>query len=177
MFRKDEHEKEWIDVNNVVGDVLVLIQSKIQREALSVRTELCADLPPVLASRTQLQQVLMNLIANAMEAMSDVADREKLLVIKSEVGLPANVLISVKDTGTGIDPEKMDRIFQPFFTTKSDGMGMGLSICRSIIESYGGRLWASRGETWGSSFFIDLPTVEVPRAGPSAPKASNHRAN
>jgi signal transduction histidine kinase len=161
MFKKEEHEKEWIDLNLLIRDVLVLIQSRIQKEAISVQTDLCQNLPAVLGGRTQLQQVLMNLIANAIEAMSAVPHREKLLVIRSEVGEPASVSVSVKDTGIGIDPGNVDRIFEAFFTTKSDGMGMGLSICRSIIEGYGGRLWASAGEAEGSVFWIALPTVEA----------------
>jgi C4-dicarboxylate-specific signal transduction histidine kinase len=152
MFKKEGQEKDWIDVNDLVNDVFVLIQSKIQKEAIPVRTDLRPDIPPVLIGRTQLQQVVMNLIANAIEAMSAVNDREKQLVIETAVHEPASVLISVKDTGTGIDPDNLDRIFEAFFTTKSDGMGMGLSICRSIVEGCGGRLWASRGETCGSAF-------------------------
>src|SRR5262249_25160436 len=168
MFKKEGQEKDWIDVNDLVNDVLVLIQSKIQKEAISVRTDLGPDIPPVLAGRTQLQQVLMNLIANAIDAMSTVKGREKQLVIETAVHEPASVLISVKDTGTGIDPENLDRIFEAFFTTKSDGMGMGLSICRSIVEGCGGHLWASRGETCGSVFFITLPTAEASRRAPMA---------
>jgi signal transduction histidine kinase len=107
----------------------------------------------------------MNLIANAIEAMTDVTGRDRVLVIRSEVGEPASVLVSVRDTGTGIDPQNLDRIFEPFFTTKSEGMGMGLSICRSIIESYGGRLWASPSETSGSTFLwlFQRPKPHLPR--------------
>ena len=94
----------------------------------------------------------MNLIANAIEAMSGVTGRDRILAIRSEVGESSSVLVSVRDTGIGIDPHNLDRIFEAFFTTKSEGMGMGLNICRSIIESYGGRLWVSRGETCGSLF-------------------------
>src|SRR5262249_54059950 len=170
--KKEGQEKDWIDVNDLVNDVLVLIQSTIQKEAISVRTDLRPDIPPVLAGRTQLQQVVMNLIANAIEAMRAVNDREKQLVIETAVHEPASVLISVKDTGTGIDPDNLDRIFEAFFTTKSDGMGMGLSICRSIVEGCGGRLWASRGETCGSAFFITLPAAEASRRAPRAVQES-----
>ena len=161
MFKKEEHDKDWIDVNHLVNDTLVLTQSTIQREAISVRTDLRQDIPAVLAGRTQLQQVLMNLIANAIEAMSGVTGRQKLLAIRSEVGNSASVLISIEDTGTGFDSVNLDRIFEAFFTTKSDGMGMGLSICRSIIEGYGGQLWASPGETCGATFYVNLPTAEA----------------
>ena len=115
----------------------------------------------MLADRTQLQQVFVNLTKNAVEALGLITDREKLLVIEATVQDPASVLVTVRDSGTGIDPENLDRIFDPFFTTKSDGMGMGLSICRSIVESYRGRLWATRGESYGSVFFVVLPTAQA----------------
>jgi signal transduction histidine kinase len=168
MFKKEEHEKDWMDVNQLVDDVLVLIQSRIQKEAISVRTELGPDIPAVLAGRIQLQEVLMNLIANAIEAMSAVTDGQKLLVIGTKVGNAASVVISIADTGPGIDPQNLDRIFEPFFTTKSDAMGMGLSICRSIIEGYGGQLWASPVETRGSVFYISLPAAEAAKGEPRA---------
>ena len=160
MFKKEEHEKDWIDVNHLINDILALIQGRLQKETITVQTDLRRDIPAVLAGRTQLQQVLMNLIANAVEAMSAVTGRQKLLLIRSEVDKSASVLISIDDTGTGIEPENLERIFEAFFTTKSDGMGIGLSICRSIIEDCGGRLWASPGETCGSVFFISLPTAK-----------------
>jgi signal transduction histidine kinase len=114
----------------------------------------------------------MNLIANAIEAMSGVTGRDRILAIRSEVGESSSVLVSVRDTGIGIDPHNLDRIFEAFFTTKSEGMGMGLNICRSIIESYGGRLWVSRGETCGSVFFIALPTAEAPQAASVSPNTA-----
>jgi signal transduction histidine kinase len=172
MFKKEEHEKSWIDVNELVEDLLVLVQSKIHKETILLRTDLRRDIPPVLAGRTQLQQVLMNLIANAVEAMSGVTGRDRVLAIKSEVGESASVLVSVRDTGTGIDPDNLDRIFEAFFTTKSEGMGMGLSICRSIIEGYGGRLWAAPNDTSGSTFFVALPTAEAPPAPVVSPNAA-----
>ena len=158
MFRKDGSDKDQIDVNGLVVSVLTLTKDEFRKKEISVRTELLPNLPYVLAGRTQLQQVLMNLIMNAIEAMDVIMEGEKLLVIKSTVDEPASILITVKDTGKGIDPQNIDRIFDAFFTTKSAGMGMGLSICRSIIESYGGRLWASPGEPRGSVFYVILPT-------------------
>jgi signal transduction histidine kinase len=160
MFRKEGSEKDQIDVNGLVVSVLTLIKSEIRKKGISVRTELLPNLPYVLAGRTQLQQVLMNLIMNAIEAMDAITEREKLLVIKSAIDESASILITVKDTGKGIDPQNIDRIFDAFFTTKSTGMGMGLSICRSIIESYGGRLWASPVEPYGSVFYVVLPSAE-----------------
>ena len=161
MFKKDDSEAGWIDVNELVANVLILAKSEIQKKEISVRTDLSQNIPHVLAGRTQLQQVFMNLTLNAVEAMDPVTSREKLLVIKSAIHESAKVLITISDTGTGIDPQNLDRIFDAFFTTKSKGMGMGLAICRSIIEGYGGRLWASPGEPHGSVFHVVLPTAEL----------------
>ena len=158
MFKKDGSDKDQIDVNEIIENILTFVQSRIQKEGISVRTGLIRDIPRVLAGRTQLQQVFMNLILNAVEAMKGVTDRERLLVIESAIHDPASVLITVKDSGAGIDPENLDRIFDAFFTTKSEGMGIGLSICRSIVEGYGGRIWASNGESHGSVFHVILPT-------------------
>jgi signal transduction histidine kinase len=111
-----------------------------------------------MADRVQLQQVLINLIMNAIEAMSSVANRERSLLVKSELHGERDVLIAIEDSGPGIDPNDMDRIFDAFFTTKAHGMGLGLSICQSIIESHGGRLWASTRRPHGSVFYIQLPS-------------------
>ena len=133
---------------------------RLQNERVSVRTELVNELPNVLGNRVQLQLVFRNLIMNAVEAMSSVTDRERVLHIRSEIFKPSGVLIAVADSGTGIDPESIDRIFDTFFTTKSHGMGMGLSICRSIVEAHGGRLSASPPLPHGSIFEIVLPAAE-----------------
>ena len=111
-----------------------------------------------MADRVQLQQVFLNLIMNAVEAMSTVETRERSLLVKSELHEAYDVLITVEDSGSGIDPNDMDRIFDAFFTTKSHGMGLGLSICRSIIESHGGRLWASTRIPHGAVFYVQLPS-------------------
>ena len=161
MFKKDGSVRDSIDVNDLLENILTLLHREIQRGGISVRANLPRDLPRVLADRTQLQQVFVNLTKNAVEALGLITDRERLLVIEATVQHPASVLVTVRDSGTGIDPENLDRIFDPFFTTKSDGMGMGLSICRSIVESYGGRLWATRGESYGSVFFVVLPTAHA----------------
>jgi signal transduction histidine kinase len=107
-----------------------------------------------------LLQVFMNLIRNAVEAMGSVADRERLLVVRAEFHDAGTVVITVSDSGMGIEPNNMERIFEPFYTTKPDGMGMGLSICRSIVEAHGGRLWASPGPAHGSVFHVALPSSE-----------------
>jgi signal transduction histidine kinase len=118
---------------------------------------LSAGAVEVVADRVQLQQVLLNVFNNAIEAMSSVADRPGLLAVKSQLLEPDEALILVEDNGCGIDPENADRIFEAFFTTKSHGMGMGLSICRSIVEAHGGRLWAAPGAVQGTVFYLTLP--------------------
>ena len=157
IFKSDETFRSAIDLNRLIKEVLTLTQDDLQSRAIVVRTELDEKLTAVLANRLQLQQVLLNLITNAVEAMDSVTDRRRLLLIKSEVGKDGAVDIAVEDTGTGINPEDDERIFSSFFTTKDTGMGMGLSICRSIIESHGGRLSASSGHPYGAVFRFTLP--------------------
>jgi signal transduction histidine kinase len=161
IFQKDDSKKDWINVNDLLVNILTLVKSEIQKKGISVQTELLRDIPSVLAGRTGLQQVFMNLTMNAVEAMDPVSGREKLLVIKTAIHDPANVLITVKDSGPGIDPQNLDRIFDAFFTTKSSGMGMGLSICRSIIEGNGGHISATRGESYGTVFHVVLPIAKA----------------
>jgi signal transduction histidine kinase len=161
MFKKDGGDKEQIDVSELVEGILALVGREIQRGGISVRTVLPGDLPRVLAGRTQLQQVLLNLTRNALDALAPIMDREKLLVIEAAVEDPDSIRLTVRDSGTGIDGENLDRIFDPFFTTKSDGMGMGLSICRAIVEAHGGRLWASRGDPYGSAFHVVLRNTQA----------------
>jgi signal transduction histidine kinase len=122
-------------------------------------------LPEVMASRVQLQQVILNLIMNAVEAMSSVTGRERRLTIGSRLDQPATVTITVEDTGTGIDPAHLDRIFDPFFTTKAHGMGLGLSICRSIIEAHNGKLSASPWNPFGTVFYLSLPVSAAGSSG------------
>jgi signal transduction histidine kinase len=135
---------------------LALTERELQRNRVSVEVELDEHLPLVNGDRVQLQQVLVNLITNAIDAMA-AKKWPRILRIESAIQEPDSVLISVADTGTGIDPEIVDRIFNPLFTTKSNGMGMGLSISRSIVEGHGGRLWASAGAEGGSVFQFVLP--------------------
>jgi C4-dicarboxylate-specific signal transduction histidine kinase len=159
MFKKDGVNTDRVNVNELIENILALARGQIQKQSISVRTGLRSDIPCVLAGRTQLQQVLMNLTMNAVEAMETIADRERLLAIDTAMHDPANILITVRDSGAGIDSQNLDRIFDAFFTTKSDGMGMGLSICRSIIEGYGGRIWATCGDSYGSVFHVVLPSA------------------
>ena len=160
MYRKADRENIRLSVNDVIEDTLNFLRGDIQRYQVSVRTELLRDLPQVIADRTQLQQVFLNLITNALQAMGPVTNGERLLVVKSGLRDPGTVGITVEDSGTGIDPSDMEFIFDAQFTTKSDGMGIGLSICRSIIEAHGGRVWASPGASHGSVFHVVLPSSE-----------------
>jgi len=156
MFKSKELASVQIDLNQLINEVLTLVQGAVKRHDITVRTELYTAIMPVTGNRVQLQQVLFNLITNAIEAMETVADRTML--VKSERENSGQVRVTVEDSGTGIEPQHVDKIFGSFFTTKVDGMGMGLSICRSIIESHGGRLWASPGRSRGAVFQFTLPT-------------------
>jgi len=134
----------------------MLLRRELTRNRVSLRTDLGPDLPLVSADRVQLQQVLINLVMNGIDAMRTVADRTRELLIKS-ARHPDGVLVQVQDSGIGFDPEHVDRIFEPFFTTKAEGTGMGLSISHSIVESHGGRLWAESG-SHGALFQFTLPS-------------------
>ena len=159
-FRKSDEGLAPVDVNELIRDVLTLTHGVIQEGHVSVETELTNELPNVLGNRVQLQLVLRNLIVNAVEAMNSVNDRGRVLQIRSEIK-PSGIRIAVTDSGMGIDPESGDRIFNTFFTTKSHGMGMGLSICRSIVEAHGGQLSASPSHPHGSMFEIILPVAKL----------------
>jgi signal transduction histidine kinase len=161
MFKSGSGEKRPLALKAIIEDIVRLLHGEIIKHQILVRTELRSDLPQVVGDRTQLQQVFMNLIVNAIEAMQFVESRERLLEIKSETADPATVIITVEDSGTGIDQNDTERIFDALFTTKSKGMGMGLSICRSIIEAHGGRLWASPRATHGSVFKVVLPSSSL----------------
>ena len=156
MFKSKRLASVPIDLNRLINEVLTLVQGAVKRHDITVRTELDTAIMPVTGNRVQLQQVLFNLITNAIEAMETVADRTML--VKSERENSGQARVTVEDSGTGIEPQHVDKIFGSFFTTKVDGMGMGLSICRSIIESHGGRSWASPGRSRGAVFQFTLPT-------------------
>ena len=157
LFKKGTPERELVDLNEVVRDMIVLLRSEATRYSISVRTKLAADLPEVVGDRVQLQQVLMNLMINSIDAMRDVNGTREL-VVKSERGEYEQALVSVSDTGLGLPQQQADQIFNAFFTTKSHGTGMGLRISRSIVESHGGRLWAAENSPRGASFYVTLPT-------------------
>jgi C4-dicarboxylate-specific signal transduction histidine kinase len=157
MFKKDHQEKAVLAVNPLIGELLTLAQGETQRNRVSVETALAGEVPEVLANRVQLQQVIFNLITNAIDAMSSMPDGPRVLRVKSEKNGKSGVLISVEDSGPGLDEKTAGRIFEPFFTTKAHGMGMGLSICRSIIEAHNGRLTVESHIGRGSVFRIGLP--------------------
>ncbi len=159
LFKKGTLERARVDVNELVREMIVLLHSEATRYAISVRTALAADLPQVMGDRVQLQQVVMNLIVNSIDAMKEVNGTREL-AITSQRADTERVLVSVSDTGTGLPVQQADQIFNPFFTTKAHGTGMGLSISRSIIESHSGRLWAADNASRGASFHLTLPTVE-----------------
>jgi PAS domain S-box-containing protein len=157
LANKTDIEKVPLDVNNVVRDVIALVRRELSSHGVSLRTELAAALPMILGDRVQLQQVIINLVMNGIEAMQSVTDRQRELVIRSGQDETHGVLLSVTDCGVGISAENANRLFSAFFTTKSSGLGMGLSICRSIVEAHGGRLSASGNEGPGATFQFVLP--------------------
>ncbi len=155
MFTKSATEVIPVEINDLIREAAALLQAEISRNEVVLETELAADLPPVLGDRVQLRQVIVNLMLNGIEAMSSVADRPRRLLLRSEAR--GEMLITVQDSGPGIDPQNKKRIFDAFFTTKSQGMGMGLAICHSIIEAHGGKLSAGANNGLGATFQFTLP--------------------
>jgi PAS domain S-box-containing protein len=156
LFKKARMAKERLDLNEAIEEVLILTQSEVRRNKVALRMELAADLPAVMGDRVQLQQVLMNLILNAVEAMDTVEDRDRELVIRTERGEGDEVRVAVRDSGIGFNPLSAERIFDAFHTTKPGGLGMGLAISRSIVECHGGRLWAELNDGPGVTFQFTL---------------------
>jgi len=156
LFKKSTPQREPVDVNEAIRAMTVLLRSEATRYNITVRMELAADLPLIMGDRVQLQQVLMNLIVNSIDAMKDV-DGARELTVKSQRTEKEEVLVSVSDTGVGLPPQQVDQMFNAFFTTKPHGTGMGLRISRSILESHGGRLWAADNFPRGASFHFALP--------------------
>ena len=146
-----------LDINEVINEVLSLIRREIANHQVSVHLDLTSALPPIFGDRVQLQQVILNLLVNGIQAMAVVRDRPRELLIRTQADNTGQVLVEIGDSGAGIDPAHAGQLFNAFFTTKADGMGMGLSICRSIIEAHGGRIWASPNAGPGTIFQFTLP--------------------
>jgi PAS domain S-box-containing protein len=156
LIKKVPAHRAPLDINEMILETIALTHSEMQRHCIFLQTELANDLPIIRGDRVQLQQVILNLIMNAIEAMSEVSDDSRELMIGSNVDAPGGVTVTVRDSGPGLKPECIDHLFDPFYTTKPTGMGMGLSICRSIVEAHSGRLWATANAPRGASFQFSL---------------------
>ncbi len=172
LFRKQHTPARSVNVNLALEEVIALSRSELQNSRVIVYTELASDLPPISGDRVQLQQVILNLVLNAAEAMSEVSDRPKHLTIRTAREPEDGVRVSVRDAGIGLDPQAMNRLFDAFYTTKSGGMGIGLSVSRSIIEGHGGELWAAPNDGPGATFSFSIPqraaqVTPLPGASPS----------
>lgn len=159
LFSKKEAALELVDLNEATREVIALSLSELERNNVITRTELADELPPVTGDRVQLQQVIINLLRNGSDAMSSVDDRPRELLFKTELDESNCVRLSVRDAGTGLDPETLDQLFRSFYTTKADGMGIGLSVSRSIIENHRGRLWATANDGPGVTFSFSIPCI------------------
>jgi signal transduction histidine kinase len=171
LFRAANQEKSPISINTIILEALDLLGAELRSERVHVVTDLAADLPMMWANKSQLQQVMLNVITNAVDAMRPLTDRVRVLKVSSRFVSGQSVLIDVADSGTGIEAGKVDGLFDAFFTTKPHGTGMGLAICRSIIEAHGGRLSAAPNEPHGAVFRFTLP-VEDTSSPHSVPLAS-----
>jgi C4-dicarboxylate-specific signal transduction histidine kinase len=157
LIKKASPRKEVVDLNAAILEVTALTGSEAVKTGVTMGTQLAPQLPRVQGDRVQLQQVMLNLVVNAIQSMSSVEDGNRELHISTVSIEPEGVCVAVRDTGPGLSPESLARLFEPFYTTKPDGMGIGLSICRSIIEAHGGRLWATRCEPRGALFQFTIP--------------------
>jgi signal transduction histidine kinase len=154
LYQKGSSQMDIVDINEVIGEMVILLHNEANRHSIAIRTDLAEGLPKVKADRLQLQQVLMNLMLNGIEAMRDISGE---LRIKAQLAGDGQLLISVADTGVGLSADNIDKIFDPFFTTKAQGTGLGLAITRSIIASHGGRIWATPNSERGATFNFTLP--------------------
>ena len=157
LFNKEAPKQSLLNINDVIRQVVDMSRGAIDRQHVVAHAELAAALPPVMGDPVQLQQVMVNLVTNALEAMTQTGERGRQLTIRSEIDREGAVAITVEDSGSGLDPERISRIFDSFFTTKPDGVGIGLSVSRSIIEAHGGSLWAAPGEPFGARVGFTLP--------------------
>jgi C4-dicarboxylate-specific signal transduction histidine kinase len=156
-IKKAPPRRERFDLNEAINEVLLLARSAITENEVSVRTRFTEGSLAAYGDRVQLQQVVLNLVLNAVEAMASVEPLTRLLLISTEQNRADEVLAVIRDSGPGIEPDHLERVFEPFYTTKSNGVGMGLSICRSIISAQGGRLWAETKKPGGAVFLFTLP--------------------
>jgi signal transduction histidine kinase len=157
LFSRKEPATEPVELNAAADEVIALSLDELQKHGVILRQEFASDLPRVKGDRVQLQQVILNLLRNASDAMRGVKDRPREMVIRTEKDDGGCVRLTVQDAGVGINPQDLDRLFEAFYTTKSDGMGMGLSVSRSIIESHSGRLWATPNDGHGATFSFSIP--------------------
>ena len=157
LLRRGERSRERSDINEIIREVIALLGGELRRNGASLRTEMPGNLPPVVVDRVLLQQVILNLMMNAVEAMRAVSDRARVLRIRTEEQPSGSIVVRVQDSGVGLDPKHSSRMFEAFYTTKVQGIGMGLTISRSIIEAHGGRLWAVANDGPGSTFCFTLP--------------------
>jgi PAS domain S-box-containing protein len=164
LIKKTPPRKDAFEINAAILEVIGLTHGEVVKNNVSVQTQLTEALPPIQGDRVQLQQVILNLILNAVEAMSSVSEGSRELLIATGKDASGGVLLAVRDSGPGLSPENFDRLFDAFYTTKPGGMGMGLSICRSIVEAHGGRIWASRGVGPSATFQFTLPVASAPDA-------------
>jgi signal transduction histidine kinase len=159
LVKKDTLRMEKLDINGAILEVISLIHSEVIKNGVTVGTELAEILPCIQGDRVQLQQVILNLLINAIQAMGDLAEGQRELHVSTALIKSEGVRVAVRDTGPGLRPQDLERLFVPFYTAKPNGMGMGLSICRSIIEEHGGRLWATRHEPRGALFQFTIPAT------------------
>jgi signal transduction histidine kinase len=171
LFVKKNFTTESVDLNEAVREVIALTQGDLHRDRVVVQLELADHLPPVAGDRVQLQQVILNLLLNASEAMSAIDDRPRRLVLRTEGDEGDRVRLAMQDEGVGIEPGDLDRVFDPFYSTKSGGMGIGLSVSRSIIENHNGRLWTARNEGPGATFSFSIPRWPEGATGVQSPGA------
>nr|AAK00173.1 hypothetical 19.8 kDa protein [Bradyrhizobium sp. WM9] len=157
LMNKAPMQTELLALDELIFEVLALVRAELATNDVWVRTRRSEALPRVRADRVQVRQVILNLITNAIEAMSDLKEGDRELLITARTDSSNNVLVSFRDTGPGLDPNSADRVFEAFYTTKSDGMGMGLAICHSIIEAHGGRMWAGANDPRGAVFQFSIP--------------------
>jgi C4-dicarboxylate-specific signal transduction histidine kinase len=157
LAKKAPPQKDWLDVNETIHEVIALAQSEVQRSGIALETQLSDAVPVILADRIQLQQVILNLIINAIEAMSGAGEGSRALSIRSDTDESQGLVVSVRDSGPGLDPKSFDHLFDAFYSTKPHGLGMGLAISRSIIDAHGGRLWATANAPYGAVFQFTLP--------------------